>query len=167
MKTLHGLAWAGLFLLSFGVPAASAQDPAEAAAKVETMKASGTFKVKLTPEPVAEGLGRMNIDKTFEGELEGTSYGEMLSAMGSVKGSAGYVAMEVVKGKLHGKSGTFVLQHLGVMDRGEPSLSVTVVPDSGTGELVGLKGKLAIRIADGKHYYDFEFTLEQAPSPPG
>lgn len=167
MKTIHGLARASALLLLLCAPMAWAQDRAEAAAKGETMKASGTFAVKLKPEPVAEGLGRMNIDKTFEGDLEGTSYGEMLSAMGSVQGSAGYVAMEVVKGKLHGKSGTFVLQHLGVMDRGEPSLRVTVVPDSGTGELVGLKGKLAIRIADGKHYYDFEYTLEQAPSPPG
>ena len=89
----------------------------------------------------------------------------MLSAMGSVQGSAGCVAIEVVKGKLHGKSGSFVLQHLGVMNRGEPSLTVTVVPDSGTGELVGISGKLAIRIADGKHDYDFEYSL--ASRPPG
>lgn len=165
MKTIHGMARAGAILLLLWAPVAWAQDPA--AAKGEKMKASGTFAVKLTPQPVAEGLGRLNIDKTFEGDLEGTSYGEMLSAMGHVQGSAGYVALEVVKGKLHGKSGTFVLQHFGVMNRGEPSLSVTVVPDSGTGELVGLKGQLAIRIADGKHYYDFEYTLESPPSPPG
>lgn len=167
MKTIHGLARASALLLLLCAPMAWAQDRAEAAAKGETMKASGTFAVKLKPEPVAEGLGRMNIDKTFEGDLEGTSYGEMLSAMGSVQGSAGYVAMEVVKGKLNGKSGTFVLQHLGIMDRGEPSLNVTVVPDSGTGELVGLKGQMAIRIAEGKHYYDFEYTLAAAASPPG
>jgi hypothetical protein len=124
--------------------------------------ASGTFEVKLTPQG-GDGqdphLGRMSIDKQFQGDLEGTSQGEMLTGMTSVKGSAGYVAMEKVSGTLQGRRGTFILQHTGTMDRGTPQLSVTVVPDSGTDELVGLSGKLTIKIADGKHYYEFEYTV--------
>jgi hypothetical protein len=109
----------------------------------------------------AEGgqLGRMSIDKRFHGDLEATSKGEMLTAGTSVKGSAGYVAIERVDGTLRGRSGTFVLQHSGTMTRGVPQLTVTVVPDSGTGELAGLAGRMAIVIADGKHSYDFEYTL--------
>ena len=76
-----------------------------------------------------------------------------------VKGSAGYVAMERVAGTLHGHAGTFALQHSGTMTRGTPQLYVTVVPDSGTGQLVGLAGKMEIRIVDGKHFYDFEHSL--------
>ena len=130
------------------------------------MKATGTFEVKLTPQPVADGLGRMTIDKTFSGDLEGSSVGEMLSAMGGVNGSAGYVAIEKVSGKLGGRGGTFVLQHSGSMDRGTPSLVVTVVPDSGTGELAGLTGKLGIRIEGGQHFYDFEYSLDRPAAPP-
>ena len=103
----------------------------------------------------------MTIDKQFHGDLEGTSKGQMLSAMGSIKGSAGYVAMERVTGTLKGRSGSFVLQHSGTMTRGEPRLVVSVVPDSGTAELVGLAGTLTIKIADGKHSYEFEYTLAQ------
>ena len=129
-----------------------------------TMRAIGTFEVKLnpqTPEDKAEGstLGRMSIDKQFHGDLEATSKGEMLSALTSVKGSAGYVAIERVSGTLQGRSGTFVLQHSGSMARGSHQLTITVVPDSGTGELVGLAGQMAIQIADGKHSYEFEYTL--------
>jgi len=101
----------------------------------------------------------MTIDKQFHGDLEGTSKGQMLSAMGSIKGSAGYVAMERVTGTLKGRSGSFVLQHSGTMTRGEPRLVVSVVPDSGTGELVGLAGTLTIKIAEGRHSYDFEYTM--------
>jgi len=104
----------------------------------------------------------MSIDKQFHGDLEATSKGEMLSAMTSVKGSAGYVAIERVSGTLHGRHGTFILQHSGTMTRGAPQLSVTVVPDSATGELVGLTGKMTIKIADGKHSYDFEYTLNES-----
>ena len=129
------------------------------------MKASGTFEVDLKPLPMGAGLGRMSIDKTFAGDLEGASQGEMLSAMGEVKGSAGYVAIEKVTGKLGGRSGTFVLQHSGTMDRGAPALTVTVVPDSGTGELAGLSGQLTIRIAEGKHFYDFEYRLDRPAAP--
>ena len=118
--------------------------------------------MKLTPQ-VTEGdarLGRLSIDKQFQGDLEATGKGEMLTGGTVVKGSAGYVAMELVTGKLHDRSGSFILQHTGTMDRGKPSLSVTVVPDSGTDELTGLTGKMAINIADGKHSYELQYTLE-------
>ena len=129
------------------------------------MHASGTFDVKLAPQPAAPGieaaaLGRMTIDKCFHGDLQGSSLGEMLSAGSAVAGSAGYVAIERVTGTLHGREGSFALMHFGVMDRGTPSLRVTVVPDSGTGELAGLKGELAIRIEQGRHGYTFDYTLE-------
>jgi hypothetical protein len=122
--------------------------------------ASGTFEVKLTPQESAN-IGRMSIDKQFHADLEATSKGEMLSAMTDVKGSAGYVAIERVTGTLHGKSGSFVLQHSGTMTRGEPQLSVTVVPDSGTGELTGLAGALTIRSAEKQHFYEFDYTLPE------
>lgn len=126
-----------------------------------TNRATGTFEVKLTPQADGENppVGRMTIDKTFHGDLEATSQGQMLAAMTEVKGSAGYVAIEKVTGKLKGRTGSFVLQHHGIMNRGEPQLSVTVVPDSGTGELAGLSGKMDIIIEGGKHSYVFEYTL--------
>jgi len=105
----------------------------------------------------------MAIDKQFHGDLEATSKGQMLTAGTAVKGSAGYVAIERVSGALHGRSGTFALQHSGTMTRGAPQLTITVVPDSGTGELLGLAGKMAIKIEDGKHSYDFEYTLAETP----
>ena len=124
-------------------------------------QATGTSVVKLTPQEDGDngGLGRMRIDKQFQGDLEGTSQGQMLAARSSVKGSAGYVAMERVSGSLGGRSGTFVLQHSGTMTRGEPQLSVTVVPDSGTADLTGLSGKMAINIAAGEHSYVFEYAI--------
>jgi hypothetical protein len=127
--------------------------------------ARGPFDVKLTPMPpdddsaAATGVGRLTIDKQFHGDLEATSKGQMLAVRTAVDGSAGYVAMERVTGALHGRTGTFALQHSGVMTRGTPALSVTVVPDSGTGELVGLTGKMAIQIEGGKHSYELEYTL--------
>ena len=130
-----------------------------------TFHARGSFDVKLTPQkpdnPEAESskLGRMAIEKQFQGDLEAVSKGEMLSAMTDVKGSAGYVALERVTGTLGGRSGSFVLQHSGTMTRGEAQLSVTVVPDSATGELAGLAGKLSIQITEGKHSYEFDYTL--------
>src|SRR5215813_120757 len=125
-----------------------------------TTRARGTFEVKLGPlstynQAEESLLGRMSIDKQFHGDLEATSKGEMLSAGTSVKGSAGYVAIERVSGTLQGRSGTFVLQHYATMNRGVPQLTITVVPDSGTGQLVGLAGRMEIQIADGKHSYDF------------
>ena len=129
-------------------------------------RASGTFEVKLQPQSLADAgadstLGRMSLDKTFSGDLQGTGKGEMLTAMTAVKGSAGYVAIERVTGALQGRRGSFVFQHTGTMDHGAQQLSVTVVPDSGTGELVGLAGKFDILIADGKHSYTFDYTLPE------
>jgi hypothetical protein len=129
-----------------------------------TSRATGTFEVKVIPQAPEDGsenppVGRMLLDKQFHGDLEATSKGQMLAAGTAVKGSAGYVAMEQVSGKLKGRTGTFVLQHSGTMNRGEPQLSVTVVPDSGTGELAGLSGKMDIIIEGGKHSYDFEYAL--------
>jgi hypothetical protein len=127
-------------------------------------RASGPFDVKMTPQPPDENageapVGRMILDKQFHGDLEAASKGQMLAAGTEVKGSAGYVAMERVTGTLHGRSGTFVLQHSGTMNRGTPSLTINVVPDSGTGDLAGLAGSMTIDIAGGKHSYVFEYTL--------
>jgi hypothetical protein len=129
-----------------------------------TTRATGTFEVKLSPLALDDKgadatLARMSIDKHFHGDLEAASKGEMLSAGTPVKGSAGYVAIERIVGALRGRTGTFVLQHTGTMNRGVPELSVTVVPDSGTGQLAGLAGKMTIQIADGKHSYEFEYTI--------
>ncbi|MGA2903308.1 MAG: DUF3224 domain-containing protein [Candidatus Korobacteraceae bacterium] len=129
--------------------------------------ATGTFEVKLVPQPAddqskAAALGRMSIDKQFHGGLEGVSKGEMLSFGTGTKGSSGgYVAMEQFSGTLNGRSGSFVLQHSGTMTRGAPELTISVVPDSGTGQMAGLAGKMTIIIADGKHSYDFEYTLPE------
>jgi hypothetical protein len=129
-----------------------------------TNHATGTFDVKLTPQDDKSDdatLGRMTIDKQLHGDLEGTSKGQMLTAATNVKGSAAYVAIEKVTGTLNGRSGTFILQHNATMNRGTPHLSLTVVPDSGTGQLTGLSGSMTIKIADGKHSYEFDYTLVQ------
>jgi hypothetical protein len=126
-------------------------------------QATGTFDVRLTPQPPDEsGVGRLTIDKQFHGHLEGTSKGHMLAYSTEVQGSAGYVAMERVTGTVSGRRGSFVLQHNATMTRGEPLLVLTVVPDSGTGELTGLSGKMAITIVDKKHFYEFEYVLPDA-----
>jgi hypothetical protein len=104
-------------------------------------------------------MGRMSINKSISGDLVATTVGQMLSAMTDVAGSAGYVALERVDGALAGRKGSFVLQHTGTMNRGKPGLSVTVVPDSGTGELVGIAGEFSIIVAGGKHSYEFTYTL--------
>ena len=128
-----------------------------------TTRASGTFEVKLSPQVDGEAggvcVGRMLIDKRFAGDLEATSKGQMLAVRTSTEGSAGYVAMELVTGKLQGREGTFVLQHTGTMERGAQRLSVTVVPDSATGDLEGLEGSMEIVIAEGRHSYHFDYTL--------
>jgi len=122
--------------------------------------ASGSFDVKLGPMPLDDvAIGRMSIEKQFHGDLEATSRGQMLTAMTQVKGSAGYVAIEMVAGSLHGKTGTFVLQHSGTMTRGDGDTIVTVVPDSGTDELIGLAGTMTILLEDGGHSYEFDYTL--------
>jgi hypothetical protein len=130
------------------------------------LRIAGPFEVKLTPQAADEsgaGLGRFTIAKEFHGDLEATSAGQMVSAGVSGKGSAGYVAIERVTGTLGGRRGSFVLQHNGLMNRGVPSLTIVVVPDSGTGELEGLSGTMQIVIAGGKHSYDFEYTIAPAP----
>jgi len=128
--------------------------------------AKGDFTVKRTvqawdgPQVEADpSLGRFWLDKEFHGDLEATSFAMMLSAGGVENGSAGYVAIEKVTGNLQGRKGTFVLQHNGTMNRGNPSLAIAVVPDSGTDELTGLSGEMKIVLADGKHSYEFEYTL--------
>jgi len=135
--------------------------------KTKMEHATGTFDVKITPQkpdnPVSEEakFGRMTIDKQFHGDLDATSKGEMLAGMTDVKGSAGYVALERVTGSLKGHTGSFILQHTGSMDRGAQQLTITVVPDSGTGQLTGLKGQMKIIIAEGKHSYEFDYSLPQ------
>lgn len=132
--------------------------------------ALGTFEVKLTPqkpdnvEAESANIARMSISKRFQGDLEGVSYGEMLSAVTAIQGSAGYVAMERVEGTLHGRKGCFMLQHLGTMARGVPEMTVAVVPDSCTGDLKGLSGTMTIKIETGKHFYEFVYTVLNEPS---
>lgn len=131
-----------------------------------TTRASGSFDVKIIPQAgdgndKAEGAvpGRMLLDKQFHGDLAAVSKGQMLAAMTAFKGSAGYVAIKQVSGTLAGRSGSFILQHSGTMNRGAPSLSITVVPDSGTGQLEGLAGNMTINIVEGKHFYVFDYAL--------
>jgi len=149
--------------------ASSAAGSAVQKEAVVTAHASGTFEVKLMPQAPDDktedaNLGRITIEKQFHGDLEGTSKGQMLTAGTGAKGSSGgYVAIEKVSGTLHGRSGSFVLQHSGTMTRGVPRLMITVVPDSGTGQLAGLAGTMTIKIADGKHSYEFEYTLAKTP----
>lgn len=128
-------------------------------------KANGTFEVKLTPQSAEEGegaaLARLSIDKRYQGDLEGTGVGEMLSARTKVAGSAGYVAMERITGALHGRSGSFVIQHDGLMNRGAPALVIHIVPDSGTGDLAGIAGSASIKIEGGQHFYEIAYSLPE------
>jgi len=132
-----------------------------------SQRATGSFDVKVTTQKPdtqvarAANLSRLTIDKRFHGDLEGISKGEMLALQTDVQGSAGYVALERVTGKLKGRSGSFVLQHSATMQRGEQQAHISVVPDSATGELRGLAGTMSITVAaDGSHAYAFEFRLE-------
>ncbi|MGK5078100.1 DUF3224 domain-containing protein [Janthinobacterium sp. HLX7-2] len=127
---------------------------------------TGQFDVAISPETLSDtaaqsGLGRLSLNKRYHGALDASAQGEMLSVRASVAGSAGYVALERVDGTLDGRRGSFYLQHSGSMTRGTPTLSVTVVPDTGTGQLLGLSGSLAIRIEGGKHYYDFSYDISE------
>ena len=170
MKTIHpfktvllcaclSLSWAVL-----------AQQPAPRLAKKEpvmTRHAEGTFDVKMSPPGTADAtavtaISRFGIDKQFHGDLDGSSKGLMLSAGDPAKGNAGYVAIEQVTGKLAGHSGSFALQHMGIMENGGYKLTVIVVPGSGTGELAGITGAMTIVIANGKHSYTLEYTLPAA-----
>ena len=132
------------------------------------MKATGTFDVTITPQasdlaPEGPNLGRMSVEKQYHGDLSGVAKAEMLTAAGlAVKESASYSAMERVTGTLHGKKGSFALQHTGIMDRGKPNLTITVVPDSATGELTGLTGKMDIIIEGKLHSYVFEYERRKS-----
>jgi hypothetical protein len=165
---------APLFLATTAVQAQMAQNNPKSSAPAEkkavmVLHATGSFEVKVNPQAPDEkaggaAIGRMLLEKQFHGDLEATSKGTMLAAgTGAKNSSGGYVALEIVTGTLKGHSGTFILQHTGTMTRGTPSLSVTVVPDSGTGQLTSLAGNMKISIADGKHSYDFEYTLTEKP----
>ena len=127
-----------------------------------THQADGRFDIETRSEAsFGEGIGRFSLVKTFHGELEGSGAGEMLAIRTETPGSAGYVLMERITGRLGGKAGSFVLQHCGIMNRGQPELSVTIVPDSGTGELVGLSGEMSIDAAAG-HRYVLRYSLPEA-----
>ena len=128
------------------------------------LHATGTFQVQLEPQgsgDTAEGssLGRMSIEKQFHGDLEGTAKGQMLTAVTDIKTSAGYVAIERVTGTLNGRSGSFVLQHHGIVTSASLEQSITIVPDSGSGQLTGLAGRMTVQIAGGIHSYGLEYTL--------
>jgi hypothetical protein len=146
---------------------ALAQQPAPRLLKKEpvmTRHAEGTFDVKTTPLPGDDAtahtlIGRYGLDKQFHGDLEGASKGLMLAAGEPSSGNAGYVAIEQVTGSLAGHTGSFALQHMGLMENGGYKLTVIVVPGSGTGELAGIRGAMTIVIANGKHSYTFEYTL--------
>lgn len=131
-----------------------------------TTRATGTFDLTsedFPPYDDAEGakLLRSVVNKTFHGDIEGTSAAELLKAMATVPGSAGYAGLERVIGTLHGKAGSFVLQHTAQATKGEAWMSVQVVPDTGTGELRGIRGEFQILLTDGKHAYEFDYSLEQ------
>ena len=145
---------------------AQAPSPSPAPRGTTSARARGEFDVKMTPGPEDKesGFGRMTADKQYHGDLQGTARGEMLSWLSAdPKGSGVYVAIERVSGTLRGRRGTFLLHHRGVMTRGAPDLSIAVVPDSGTGQLAGIAGRMDIVIAGGKHSYDFEYTLPDTP----
>lgn len=133
---------------------------------VMTNHARGTFDVKVVPQapddPAGGPFSRLFLDKQFQGDLDGTSKGQMLAAGTAVEGSAGYVALELFSGTLNQRRGSFILQHNGTMAKGVPTLIVTVVPDSGTDQLAGIAGQMTIIIAGGKHSYEFEYTLAGA-----
>jgi hypothetical protein len=169
MSVRHGLASIGLCACLGAALLGHTQAPSSKPAQKEpvlTRHATGTFEVKTTPLPADDAtagtaIGRYGIDKQFHGDLEGVSKGEMLGAGSQAKGTAGYVAIEQVTGTLHGHSGSFALQHFGAMDGGKFNLNVVVVPGSGAGDLAGIVGTMKIIIANGKHSYEFEYTLPE------
>ena len=128
------------------------------------MEARGTFEVQVKPvagDEYADGatMGRMTLDKQFSGDLEGTGKGQMITGMGSVKGSAAYSAIDRITGTVHGRHGSFIIQHTGIMTRGAPSLVITIVPDSGTEQLAGISGTLEINVEGKVHSYVLSYTL--------
>lgn len=163
--TLAAVVAVSLFAATSPVHAQAGHAPVPAKGTPMTSQATGTFEVKVKPLPEDEkvpgvSVGRMSIDKTFKGDIEGTSKGEMMTAATPVKGSAGYVAVEIVTASIKGKSGTFTLLHHATMKQeGDFRMNIVVIPDSATGELVGLSGKMEIIIEGGKHSYKFDYTL--------
>jgi hypothetical protein len=158
--------WTGVAVVVCAIMAALLSIGAQGKRGTEMMTAKGPFEVKMAPIDTAhkeeKAIARYSLDKVYHGDLEATGSGEMLASMGTVKGSGTYVAMEIVNGTLAGKKGTFALGHVGTMSHGTQTLSINVVPDSGTGELAGISGKLNIVIApDGKHSYEFEYKIEK------
>jgi Protein of unknown function (DUF3224) len=158
-----------IFMASFGWKTYSylfgtePQNLAEREEKKFMNVVSGEFEVKVIPVDTGDvQLGMMTLDKVYKGDLQATGTGRMLTGMTNVKGSAAYVAIERVDGKLKGASGSFLVQHTGTMTKDKQSLLIRVVPDSGTGELAGIDGSMEIKIADGKHNYRFEYSLEEA-----
>ena len=150
---------------AFALAAFMAFTPAVQAQAQTMQHARGTFDVTVTPVPPAEGAPayghmRLSIAKTFHGDIEGTSSGEMLGSQGP-ENSGAYVALEVVTGTLGGRSGAFALAHRGLMDAGATELSIVVVPGSGTGELTGLAGTFDLKIEGGEHRYDLSYTLPE------
>lgn len=126
--------------------------------------AKGQFTVEMKPasgqdDVAGVSMGRMSLEKHFEGDLIGDGQGEMLTALTPVQGSASYVAMERFTGTLHGRPGSFIFQHSGVTDQGTHRLAISVVPDSGTAALTGLRGTFKLNVADGRHTYEFKYTL--------
>ena len=164
MQMLRGLA---AFAVCACIVLGHVSDASQKDAKMTTSRAKGEFDVKLVPQPsddTSEGsqMGRMTIDKVFRGDLEGVSKGEMLTAMSpSFKDSGVYVAVERISGTLNGRKGTFALHHTGIMDRGQQNLKVTIVPDSGTGELAGIRGTMNIIIEGKKHFYELDYSIKQ------
>jgi hypothetical protein len=157
------LIYFGLTLAVLAVGVRADQERSKSSKKEVTMTAQGTFEVKVTPQPQDDSAGgpfaRLFLDKQFNGELDATSKGQMLGAGTAVEGSGGYVALELVTGKLNGRRGSFILQHEGTMSKGVYMMHVAVVPDSGTDELAGIAGTMTIIIEGSKHSYDFEYTL--------
>jgi hypothetical protein len=157
----HGCtSWAVLSLVFLTLSAQPQSVPSKEA--IMTSHATGPFDVKMIPQDdkAGDGLSRILLDKQYHGDLEGTAKGEMLTGGVSANHSGAYVAMEKFTGTLHGRSGSFVLHHTGIMTNGKPDLTILVAPDSGTGQLAGITGKMTINVAaDGKHSYDFDYAL--------
>jgi len=165
---VRGGAIAVLLCLALGAGASALSNPRSPVSgqkgAVMAKHASGSFDVKITPqkdEGVGDAsIGRMGIDKVYHGDLEGTGVGQMLAGMASeVKDSGAYVAIERVRGTLHGRKGSFAVHHRGIMTRGAQDLLITMIPDSGTEELKGIAGTMTIEIKDGKHFYAIDYTL--------
>jgi hypothetical protein len=161
--------WASGTLLVFLISAVLVNLPPAAIAthnkpqeKPTMNEVQGEFDVKAIPVDTGDDkMGMLKLDKRYHGDLDAVGTGRMLTGMTEVKGSAAYVAIERVKGKLKGAEGTFLLYHTGVMNKQTPTLDIRVVPDSGTGELAGIEGTMHIRIDGGKHFYRFEYMLGQ------